>query len=227
MGNLSCGNLDPPPSSGGQSAASSPSALHEDGLTKRFRRCRSPFREPPKSDRHPVGMVIAIISESRSPSVRNRDRHRRECAPVVPFDSGRQFLSTVRSPSPRPTASQFQLGMKMMTTCLRRGENFALETLSTSGDGLLAKRWLGLEVAPFETTAHPCQASIAFRSGRSTPAAVSCTTTNGSSLSICLPPIECCTKTLLINLNSLRSYTKTNAVFGTSLSIISRSSAIW
>src|ERR1017187_9039398 len=75
MGNLSCGNLDPPPSSGGQSAASSPSALHEDGLTKRFRRCRSPFREPPKSDRHPVGMVIAIISESRSASVRNRDRH--------------------------------------------------------------------------------------------------------------------------------------------------------
>src|ERR1039458_9381772 len=48
MGNLSCGNLDPPPSSGGQSAASSPSALHEDGLTKRFRRCRSPFREPVK-----------------------------------------------------------------------------------------------------------------------------------------------------------------------------------
>src|ERR1017187_1675696 len=75
MGNLSCGNLDPPPSSGGQSAASSPSALHEDGLTKRFRRCRSPFREPPKSDRHPVGMVIAIISESRSALVRNRDRH--------------------------------------------------------------------------------------------------------------------------------------------------------
>src|ERR1039457_3927885 len=75
MGNLSCGNLDPPPSSGGQSAASSPSALHEDGLTKRFRRCRSPFREPPKSDRHPVGMVIAIISESRPASVRNRDRH--------------------------------------------------------------------------------------------------------------------------------------------------------
>src|ERR1039457_1549300 len=75
MGNLSCGNLDPPPSSGGQSAASSPSALHEDGLTKRFRRCRSPFREPPKSDRHPVGMVIAIISESRSASVRNSDRH--------------------------------------------------------------------------------------------------------------------------------------------------------
>src|ERR1035438_8451888 len=75
MGNLSCGNLDPPPSSGGQSAASSPSALHEDGLAKRFRRCRSPFREPPKSDRHPVGMVIAIISESRSASVRNRDRH--------------------------------------------------------------------------------------------------------------------------------------------------------
>src|ERR1039458_5042737 len=75
MGNLSCGNLDPPPSSGGQSAASSPSALHEDGLTKRFRRCRSPFREPPKSHRHPVGMVIAIISESRSGSVRNRDRH--------------------------------------------------------------------------------------------------------------------------------------------------------
>ena len=75
MGNLSCGNLDPPPSSGGQSAASSPSALHEDGLTKRFRRCRSPFREPPKSDRHPVGIVIAIISESRSASVRNRDRH--------------------------------------------------------------------------------------------------------------------------------------------------------
>src|ERR1035438_3485507 len=75
MGNLSCGNLDPPPSSGGQSAASSPSALHEDGLTKRFRRCRSPFREPPKSDRHPVGMVMAIISESRSASVRNRDRH--------------------------------------------------------------------------------------------------------------------------------------------------------
>src|ERR1039457_6438559 len=69
MGNLSCGNLDPPPSSGGQSAASSPSALHEDGLTKRFRRCRSPFREPPKSDRHPVGMVIAIISERRSPSL--------------------------------------------------------------------------------------------------------------------------------------------------------------
>src|ERR1022692_205212 len=80
MGNLSCGNLDPPPSSGGQSAASSPSALHEDGLTKRFRRCRSPFREPPKSDRHPVGMVIAIISESRSASVRNRDRHRSEYA---------------------------------------------------------------------------------------------------------------------------------------------------
>src|ERR1039458_4750506 len=75
MGNLSCGNLDPPPSSGGQSAASSPSALHEDGLTKRFRRWRSPFREPPKSHRHPVGMVIAIISESRSASVRNRDRH--------------------------------------------------------------------------------------------------------------------------------------------------------
>src|ERR1035438_8357227 len=75
MGNLSCGNLDPPPSSGGQAAASSPSALHEDGLTKRFRRWRSPFREPPKSDRHPVGMVIAIISESRSASVRNRDRH--------------------------------------------------------------------------------------------------------------------------------------------------------
>src|ERR1017187_2816786 len=60
MGNLSCGNLDPPPSSGGQSAASSPSAPHEDGLTKRFRRCRSPFREPPKSDRHPVGTLIAI-----------------------------------------------------------------------------------------------------------------------------------------------------------------------
>src|ERR1017187_3828398 len=75
MGNLSCGNLDPPPPSGGQAAASSPSALHEDGLTKRFRRCRSPFREPPKSDRQPVGMVIAIISESRSASVRNRDRH--------------------------------------------------------------------------------------------------------------------------------------------------------
>src|ERR1017187_10249275 len=75
MGNLSCGNLDPPPSSGGQSAASSPSALHEDGLTKRFRRCRSPFREPPKSDRLPVGIVIAIIPESRSASVRNRDRH--------------------------------------------------------------------------------------------------------------------------------------------------------
>src|ERR1035437_4261853 len=75
MGNLSCGNLDPPPSSGGQSAASSPSALHEDGLTKRFRRCRSPFRGPPKSDRLPVGMAIAISSESRSASVRNRDRH--------------------------------------------------------------------------------------------------------------------------------------------------------
>src|ERR1019366_5096673 len=80
MGNLSCGNLDPPPSSGGQSAASSPSALYEDGLTKRFRRCRSPFREPPKSDRHPVGMVIAIISESRSASLRNADRHRSEYA---------------------------------------------------------------------------------------------------------------------------------------------------
>src|ERR1039457_1757276 len=80
MGNLSCGNLDPPPSSGGQSAASSPSALHEDGLTKRFRRCRSPFREPPKSDRHPVGIVIAIISESRSASPRNADRRRSEYA---------------------------------------------------------------------------------------------------------------------------------------------------
>src|ERR1017187_10505635 len=66
MGNFSCGNLDPPPSSGGQSAASSPSALHEDGLTKRFRRCRSPFREPPKSDRHPVGMVIAIARNTHT-----------------------------------------------------------------------------------------------------------------------------------------------------------------
>src|ERR1022692_2251806 len=74
MGNLSCGNLDPPPSSGGQAAASSPSALHEDGLTKRFRRCRSPFREPPKSDRHPLGTLIAIARNthlrcfSQSPS---------------------------------------------------------------------------------------------------------------------------------------------------------------
>src|ERR1017187_6780222 len=66
MGNLSCGNLDPPPYSGGQSAASSPSALHEDGLTKRFRRCRSPFREPPKSDRHHLGTLIAIARNTQA-----------------------------------------------------------------------------------------------------------------------------------------------------------------
>src|ERR1035438_5057572 len=117
MGNLSCGNLDPPPSSGGQSAASSPSALHEDGLTKRFRRCRSPFREPPKSDRHPVGMVIAIISESRSASVRNRDRHHlgtliaiaRNTHSKRPYDPRQQICLTDRVPQSYCTGGQFHV----------------------------------------------------------------------------------------------------------------------
>src|ERR1039457_4874561 len=94
MGNLSCGNLDPPPSSGGQAAAGLPSALHEDSLTKRFRRCRSPFRELPKSDRLPVGIVIGISSESRSPSPRNGDRHRSEYATSEVLPSYSAFKRT-------------------------------------------------------------------------------------------------------------------------------------
>jgi len=34
MGNLSCGNLNPPPSSGGHFTVGLPSALHEDYLNK-------------------------------------------------------------------------------------------------------------------------------------------------------------------------------------------------
>ena len=50
--------------SGDQSAVGLPSAVHGDSRIQRFRRWRSPFRELPKSDRFPVGTVIAITSES-------------------------------------------------------------------------------------------------------------------------------------------------------------------
>jgi hypothetical protein len=73
-----------------------PAQLGELFLMKRVRRADCHSDLAPIFDRHHVGTIIGISSESLSASVRNRYRHRLEAAPVESRDG--QSLDDAATP---------------------------------------------------------------------------------------------------------------------------------